>query len=325
MRLKDRVACLFSVLALICGGASAQTTEPVGTEVATANHTPVIASGVMAGVYYPVANILSDAAGGGFEVLPTTGSMENLVRLASGEVDFAIALSDRVEQAIDGSTPFDQAGLGEDLRLVMALFAEPLTILVRANDEIQSLSDLADRTVNLGTQGNPVEHLFRMTLDASGLVHEEEDYRYIPLSEQAQALCDGEVDAIGYIAVHPSGTVYQATTLCDVRILPIDGDAAETLLAGDPTLAPARIQASLYLGTGGWVDSVGPMALLMTRSDVSPMYIDRLVNGVLGDPAAVERRHPALTAIDQRLRYAEDGPAPLHDRAAELLGNAATQ
>ena len=276
-------------------------------------------------MYFPVANIVAEMADGAFDVEITTGSIENLVRLGMGEVDFAIALSDRVGQAIQGLPPFDHIGAAENLRTVIALFPEPLTILVRADDDIDALSDLQGRVVNLGPTGNQTGRLLRLAMDLSGWVHRLEDFRDVPLADQADALCAGEVDAIAYLAAHPSGTVHQAASTCDVRALAIVGEVADALLAADATLAPARIPGGLYPGIDRPVDSVGPMALLVTRADIEDALVDALVGGVLDNLDTMARRHPALAGVDGFLPMVGRGPLPVHDRAADLLAVAPTQ
>lgn len=317
-----------AALVFACGSAIGQQAGPddfsADVEATGVPRTPLVASGVTAGVYFPVANILAELAGGDFDVVATSGSIENLVRLSMGDVDFAIALSDRVAQAMAGLPPFDHLGVGQDLRVVMALFPEPLTILVRADEDIQDLSGLDGRTVNMGVTNDPTGRLFRLALDASGSLYDDDNNAQISLADQTDALCSGEVDAIAYLAAHPSGTVYQAATTCAVRALAITGEVADALLTADTTLVATRIPGGIYPGIDRPVDSVGPVALLVTRADVAAEQVDLLVGGVLDNLAIIGRRHPVLMALDRFLPIVMQGPWPLHDRAAALLSDTPT-
>lgn len=319
-----------SVLALVLvhGSAIAQSEavddQADAPEVAAASQPPVIAAGGIAGIYYPVATIIAASAGDEFEVLATSGSIENLVRLSLGDVDFAIALSDRVDQAVAGAPPFEDGAI-DTLRTVVALFPEPLTVLVRADDDIGSLTDLQGRAVNLGEAGNPSERLFRLALDAAGLILEEDAFETVPLVDQADALCAGEVDAVAYLAAHPSGTVYQATMTCDLRILPIAGSVAAAMLADDAALIAAEIPPDIYPGIVSPVDSVGPIALLMTTVDVDPALVDGLAGSILDSLPAMAGSHPSLSDLDRYLGMTEASPAEMHPSAAALLVETPTQ
>lgn len=302
--------------------AKAQSDDPqTGAELASAARAPVVASGAPSGVYFPIANILAEAADGDVDVLATSGSTENLVRLSLEDVDFAIARSDRIAEAMVGLAPFEHGDLNQSLRAVLGLFPEPLTILARADDGIVSLGDLEGRVVNLGAPGNATGQLLRLALDVSGQVHEGEDFSEIPLADQVDALCAGEVDAIAFIAAHPSGTIHRAASTCDMQAVAMGPDDVEALLTANGSLVPATIPGGLYPGIDAPVASAGPIALLVTRSDVDAASVDRLLSGVLEDLAQISQRHPALGTFDQAVTMADRNAVPLHDRAAALLSD----
>lgn len=291
------------------------------TEIASAVRAPILASGAPAGVYFPIANILAEAADGDVDVMATSGSTENLVRLSLGDVDFAIARSDRVAEAMVGLPPFDDGDLSQTLRVVLGLFPEPLTILVRADDGILSLADLEGRIVNLGEPGNATGQLLRLALDVSGQVHESENFSEIPLADQVEALCAGEVDAIAFIAAHPSGTIHRAASTCGMQAVAMGQDDVEALLTANGSLVPAAIPGGLYPGIDGAISSVGPIAMVVTLSDVDAVSVDRLLGGVLDDLEQVTGRHPVLTSLSQTVTLAVRNGVPQHDRAAALLAD----
>ena len=291
------------------------------TEIASAVRAPVVASGAPAGVYFPIANILAEAADGDIDVLATSGSTENLVRLSLGDVDFAIARSDRVAEAMVGLPPFDDGDLSQTLRAVLGLFPEPLTILVRADDGILSLADLEGRVVNIGEPGNATGQLLRLALDVSGQVHERENFNEIPLADQVDALCAGEVDAIAFIAAHPSGTIHRAASTCDMQAVAMGEDDVEALLTANGSLVPAAIPGGLYPGIDDAVNSAGPIAMLVTLSDVDTASVDLLLSGILDDLERISGRHPALGGLSQSVTLAVRNGVPVHDRAASLLAD----
>jgi len=317
---------MFAVAALTvalfpCVANAQQDDAEAVTEIASAVRAPVVASGAPAGVYFPIANILAEAADGDVDVLATSGSTENLVRLSLGDVDFAIARSDRVAEAMVGLPPFDDGDLSQTLRSVLGLFPEPLTILVRAEDGIVSLADLEGRVVNLGEPGNATGQLLRLALDVSGQVHESENFSEVPLADQVDALCAGEVDAVAFIAAHPSGTIHRAASTCEMQAVAMGQDDIDALLTANGSLVPASVPAGLYPGIDDAVSSVGPIAMLVTLSDVDAALVDSLLSGVLDDLERISVRHPVLGGLSQAVTLAGGNGVPMHDRAASLLAD----
>ena len=66
--------------------------------------------------------------------------------------------------------------------------------------------------------------------------------------EQASALCDDNTDATIWAAGLPIGSTQEATSTCDVVLVPIEGAPLEKLLAENPAYAAATIPDGLYPG-----------------------------------------------------------------------------
>jgi len=60
-------------------------------------------------------------------------------------------------------------------------------------------------------------------------------------AEQAQALCDNKIDAMVFTVGHPSGSIQEATTTCDTKLIPVSGPEVEQLVEQPgPVRAAAR-------------------------------------------------------------------------------------
>jgi len=284
--------------------AADQTTQAAaGDEAAPAEETVVagplvLATGDPQGIYYPVGRAIAAVAPVPIEVIPTTGSTENLVRLGVGEADLAITQTDRLRQYVVGLPPyFDGAPGAEHVRVVAALFPEPLVILVRADAGIDVVEDLIGHRVNLGPGRNPTGRLFGLVLDAYSVGDDDIEVAAVPLTEQVEALCGGLVDAIAFVAAHPSGTVFQATNACDLHAVRVNGPPAETLIDENGDLAVATIPAGLYPGIDQPVATVGPMAALVASPDVPAPVIAGIVATLAEQGAELAAAHPTLEAF----------------------------
>lgn len=314
-----------------------------------------IASGMPSGLYFPVAGGVAEIldSSGNFDGMTfsaesTTGSWENVVRVNSGEFDFGIARSDRVFDAVMGTGPFASSGPLADLRLLFALHDEAVTVIVGNEVEAEIFADLADARINLGPEeNNPVRVALTAALEAAGMVPdagaEGEDggedggedagetddgptLLSIPLASQTQALCDGEVDAIAYIAGHPIGTVHEAITQCDARVVGFGSDVIDAVLQSHPYYKASDIPIEYYSGnaeTGDQADpegvstlpSFGPVALMVTNAGVADDRAEAVTATVVEAIEQLQDLHPALRGVSITEILGTEFSAPLHDGA----------
>lgn len=112
-----------------------------------------IGTGAKGGTYHAFGGSLIEALSSStgiapfeeFKELETHGSAENLKRLQSGEIDFAFAQSDSF--------------FAEDTRLIAALYKEVLHVIVRADSQINSVSDIEPKRVFVGAAGSGTREL----------------------------------------------------------------------------------------------------------------------------------------------------------------------
>lgn len=291
---------------------------------AAAEEPMVIGSGGVTGLYFPVAGAVAAVVEAHAPDAPpiavesTGGSMENLVRLQAGDLDLAIVRSDLQHDALNGTGAFTGTEPYADLRAVFALHPEPLTIIVRADAGITALADLPGRPINLGPSGDPTRRLFELVLGAHGWSTEDSfaEIHEVPLLDQVAALCDGRVDAIAFVAGHPSGTIHRALQACDTVPVPIDGPAVDRLLADTPALVRAAIPGGVYPGVPEAVPTVGPVATLVATEATDGALVGTLVRSVFGNLDDLRGRHPALRGLDPQAMARAGLTAPLHPAAA---------
>ena len=102
----------------------------------------------------------------------------------------------------------------------------------------------------------------------------------LPGSERAQALCDGKRDAVAYVVGHPSGTIKEASSNCDIQLLPVEGPAVDALLKAHPYYNAIQIPAGLYRGADEAAPSFGVRATLVTTASLAEETAYQLVKSV---------------------------------------------
>jgi len=247
-----------------------------------------IGTGGQTGVYYTagqsVCRFLNRA-----EVKPaikcnapsTAGSVTNIVALQKGEYDFGFIQSDHQHKALQGLAPFDRDGAVDELRAVFSLQSEILTVVVREDSGIRDLDGLEGKRVNIGVPGSGSRDTFEEVMKAKGWSNASFALAAeLKPAEMASALGDNNLDAITYVVGHPSGAIQEALTNVKARIIPVQGEAIDALLAKADYYSAAPIPGGLYPGVDDSVPSIGGKAVLATTSKTDPR--SRLPAGQVG-------------------------------------------
>lgn len=170
-------------------------------------------------------------------VVSTGGSIANLRALRAGEVELAFAQSDAQHRAFHGTEEFAKRPM-TDLRAVLALYPEPLTLVVAPEAGVRSFTDLRGKRINAGNLGSGTRALVEQLLAAAGWTRA--DFSYVGearADEHGPALCDGKIDAFFFVVGHPSANIQEPLRHCRARIVPIDAAIVGALVGKRPDYA----------------------------------------------------------------------------------------
>ncbi len=243
------------------------------------------------------------------------GSIYNINAIRSKELDFGVAQSDWQYHAYKGTSKFKGNQL-ESIRAVFSLHAEPFQILVAKGSGIKSWADLKGKRVNIGNAGSGQRGTFEILMKAYGV-----DKSYFSLAtelnstEQAGALCNGNIDAFGYSVGFPNAGVSQATDGCEARIISLTGEPVKKLVDERPFYSFTKIPTGTYSTVTEDVTTFGPRATLVTRADVSDEVVYGLVKSVFEGLDDFKKYHPAFRVLDPKSMIKDGLSAPLHPGA----------
>ena len=232
-----------------------------------------IATGGTAGTYYPIggamAEILNKAIPGMNASAQSTGAtVANINMLKEGSVDLAIVQNDITYYAVNGTEMFKDKKV-ENLRGIAALYPETCQIVTLESTGIKSVADLKGKRVAVGAAGSGAEANARQILEAYGITYDDIDEQFLSFGEAASALKDGNVDAAFVTAGFPTAAVQDITSQNKVRLLPIEADKADALIAKYPFYTKTVIPAGTYAGFDEDVPSVSVMAMLAAGPTVN--------------------------------------------------------
>ena len=289
-----------------------------------------IATGTTEGVYFPVgqalAGLISHPLGVGrcdtatvcgpagvvLSTRTSSGGADNLRAVNSGQVDSGFADGDVIAASYAGDSPFRRRST--HLRVIAALFTEGAHLEVAANSNIQAVADLRGKRVLLGQANSGAVTRTRALLSAYHVRARE----IISDDPPATLLKGGKIDAYVAVAGVPLESIQALLAQHQARLVPIDGEGRDRLVALMPQLFPAVIPAGSYPGTGP-IETVATRAWWFTR-DSEP---DALIYGLtraLFNPAnrpGLAASHPAARDISLD-NAVQNPPAPIHPGAARF-------
>ena len=275
-----------------------------------------IGTGGTGGIYYPLGGAFARMLGEAVPEVTFTaevsgGSVENLNRVANGEVDLALAIGTTLAKAIAGP----EAERYAEVRIVAPLYPNTTHVLVGPGSDIDTLADLRGRRVSVGAAGSGTEQLARDLLAAAGLSIDEIDAQYLSFGESSSALRDGAIDAAIMSVGYPAAAVLEATTTSDARLLAVDPTTMAAITERFPYYEATTIPAGAYPGVDAAVATVSVRNWVIAATALDPAIAvamlelienrrDELsrVNGIARqiDPAALARApmplHPAVQA-----------------------------
>ena len=283
-----------------------------------------IGTGGQTGVYFVVGQSICRLVNRGSAdhglkcTAPSTGgSIANINAIAAGDMDMGVAQSDWQYHAFNGSSKFEGSQV-EGLRAVFSVHGEPFTVVARADSGVESFDDLFGKRVNVGNPGSGQRATMEVVLNAMGKT--DGDFSLaseLKPAEQSAALGDNKVDAIVYTVGHPNGSIQEATSTVDAKIVPVTGDAIDKLVADNPFYRVATIPGGMYRGTDGDTTTFGVGATFVTSDQVPEEVVYVVAKAVMENIDDFRNLHPAFKNLQPAEMVADGLSAPLHPGAAK--------
>jgi hypothetical protein len=247
---------------------------------------------------------------------PTPGSQYNLLGLQKGELDFAFVQSDWQHRAHAGTGPFAGAAMG-NLRSVMSLYAEAVTLVVRADGGIDGLDDLPGRIVDLGNPSTARRGTVDRVLRGIG-VEPASFGRIAELSTAAVGpeLCAGRVDAAFLVIGHPNALLGETLRRCELRLVALGGPEMRRFVEESDDFEVYAIPAGTYPSEPDAVRTVSTLATLVTRSEIDDALVGYVARTIIARYDMLAEQVPALGRRDMDAMRVAGLTAPLHPAAA---------
>ncbi len=231
-----------------------------------------IATGGTAGTYYPIGGAMAEILNNNIEGMnasaqSTGATVANINMLKDGSVDLAIVQNDITYYAANGVEMFKDKKV-DTIRGIATLYPETCQVITLEASGIKNIADLKGKRVAVGAMGSGAEANARQILDAYGITYEDIDEQFLSFSEAASALKDGNVDAAFLTAGYPTAAVQDIASQNKLRLLPVDADKADALIAKYPFYTKVVIPSGTYADFNEDVPAISVMAMLVCTDKV---------------------------------------------------------
>jgi len=279
-----------------------------------------IGSGEMTAVYYPVARDICQAAfqqlrAQGIWCSPemTPGSAYNVGHVVSGELDLAIMQSDILFAAYKGTGAWAGKPVTQ-LRSVLSLYPELVTVVARAGANAHSLGDLAGKRIGVGSLATGPRatwnRVWQDLMAAPARLTELRQY------ETTSALCNGEIDANFFVVGQPSQLVGKWLSSCPSNFVAVTEPEVDRIVGKYPFYTRGFIPTELY-HVPGKILSFGPLATLVTSASSDPRVVAAIAKAIVTHVTELKTMDPVLARLDAKrmVQQTLTAPAPLHPAA----------
>ena len=281
-----------------------------------------IGTGGQTGVYYVVGQSICRLVNRGTAshnlkcTAPSTGgSIANINAIAAGDMDMGVAQSDWQYHAYNGTSKFEGNKI-DDLRAVFSVHGEPFTVVARTDSGATDFDSLFGKRVNVGNPGSGQRGTMEVVLGAMGKSIDDFSLASeLKSAEQSAALGDNKVDAIVFTAGHPNGSIQEATTTTDAKLIPVTGPAIDKLVADNSYYAKAIVPGGMYKGNDADVETFGVKATFVTKAGVPDEVVYTVVKAVFDNFDRFKGLHPAFANQKEEDMISGGLSAPLHPGA----------
>lgn len=265
------------------------------------------------GYFVAVGQLINENAEGvNATVVETGATMDNINRMARGQIDLGLVTTNVAQHANAGTKAFE--GKAQDLRLLWVYTGAPQNVIVRADAGVESLAGLAGTPFNPGIKGSATESTTEAVFAALGI---ETDYVRGSTTDIVNSIKDNRL--AGYVK-SGSGVMLDSSTMdiatsTDIATLGLSTEQADTLRAQMPDISVVDIPAGAAAGLPAYTTwSFGVGVAAPVSMDDETAY--QIVSAIMADQSAQANAMASLKGANLAEMTLQFGTIPLHSGAA---------
>jgi len=254
---------------------------------------------------------------------PAPGDVHNLTNLREGSLDIGLIDSRMLYDAMNKTGYFEFLDINYDnLRVLVPMYEVPVTLVVRSNAKITSLEALKGKRINAGAPRSRQHLAVDTILKAKNW--SEGDFRLFEelppsLSQDTMAFCQGTIQAMVHIGVHPDSSLQQLFRLCKAVWVDMNDSDIKKLVNDHPAFTNINIAADTYPSQPKGVATFGTTVSLIASADLDEQTAYKIIDAIYKNRKQLKRSHPSLSSFTLDAARKRNAGIKLHPGAAKYL------
>ncbi|MBM7578263.1 TAXI family TRAP transporter solute-binding subunit [Jeotgalibacillus terrae] len=291
-----------SMILAACGGDDSGSGDSEGGSGSDQPEFINIATGGTGGTYYPLggtfAQLIEDETGITTTANTSNASAENMAMIDNEEAEIAFVQTDIASYAVEGSQMFDAPI--ETIQGLATLYPETIQIVTSAESGIESVEDLAGKTVSVGESGSGTRLNAEQILEVHGMSFDDMDVQNLSFDDSTTGIQDGSIDAAFITGGTPTGAVEGLAAQVDVVIVPIAADMAQALMDEYPFYSEDEVASGTY-GLEEAVPTVAVQAMLAVSSELSEDVVYDITKAIFENTDSITHPKGEFITVDSAL------------------------
>lgn len=245
----------------------------------------------------------------------STGSFQNCQDVSTGEVDVAVATSDVVLNAYNGTGKFADIGKLDNLRVIGAVYTSVLSGVALKSSGLTYIHDLLGKRVAVGPAASATENATLAAFDAMGIDSSNTSLENLGLGDGADSVGDGILDAAFGFAGLPIGGQLNLAATKEIQVLGMTQEEIDKVLAGNAAYIQTKIPAGTYTGQDNDANTFGVKCLIIVTADMDADLVYDLCKAMNEHTEEMAAGNALLKDMTDPSFLCTQMPIPLHDGA----------
>lgn len=245
----------------------------------------------------------------------STGSFQNCQDVSTGEVDVAVATSDVVLNAYNGTGKFADIGKLDNLRVIGAVYTSVLSGVALKSSGLTYIHDLLGKRVAVGPAASATENATLAAFAAMDITKDNTSLENLGLGDGADSVGDGILDAAFGFAGLPIGGQLNLAATKEIQVLDMTQEEIDKVLAGNAAYIQTKIPAGTYTGQDNDANTFGVKCLIIVTADMDADLVYDLCKAMNEHTEEMAAGNALLKDMTDPSFLCTQMSIPLHDGA----------
>lgn len=245
----------------------------------------------------------------------STGSFQNCQDVSAGEVDVAVATSDVVLNAYNGTGKFADIGKLDNLRVIGAVYTSVLSGVALKSSGLTYIHELLGKRVAVGPAASATENATLAAFGVMGIDSSNTSLENLGLGDGADSVGDGILDAAFGFAGLPIGGQLNLAATKEIQVLDMTQEEIDKVLAGNAAYIQTKIPAGTYTGQDNDANTFGVKCLIIVTADMDADLVYDLCKAMNEHTEELAAGNALLKDMTDPSFLCTQMPIPLHDGA----------